>query len=260
MVDFTISMLKWLKSKWGKHFSYYKTGKESNQSIDWKSYFIMSTWNVLTMCLQETCHHGNEILENGYYRLITSGLSQNVLNSNHGSWGVANTLSQEGVTAWKAAVPKLHNGFGAQIIAIQLLFKDIHNKDVSVFLVSAYASVGNAPDDIWNEYLGKTNNIYWRKHWSYILIIGTDANCSTGTASARSDGPLGYFGLNHVNEAGKRFLSYLCINNLAVVTRFFKKNQYSTWIHPRGKKMHQIYHFVIKKEMLHCCIDAGITS
>ena len=45
-----------------------------------------------------------------------------------------------------------------------------------------------------------------------------------GTASARSDGPLGCFGLNYVNESRKRFLSYLSIKNLAVITTFFKKN------------------------------------
>ena len=72
-----------------------------------------------------------------------------------------------------------------------------------------------------------------------------------GTASARSGDPLGCFGLNHVNESGKRFLSYLSINNLAVVRMFFKKNRYATWIHPRSKETHEIDHFIIIKAMLH---------
>ena len=53
-----------------------------------------------------------------------------------------------------------------------------------------------------------------------------------------SDGPLGCFGLNRVEESGKRFLSYLSINHRAVITTFFKKSRYATWIHPRSKKKH----------------------
>ena len=65
-----------------------------------------------------------------------------------------------------------------------------------------------------------------------------------GTASARSDGPLGCFGLNHVNESRKRFLSYLSIKNLAVITTFFKKNRYNTWIHPRSRSLCHIFETV----------------
>ena len=57
-----------------------------------------------------------------------------------------------------------------------------------------------------------------------------------GTSSERCDGPSCCFGLNYVTESGKHFLSYLSINNLAVVTTFFKKNRYATWIYPRSKK------------------------
>ena len=45
-----------------------------------------------------------------------------------------------------------------------------------------------------------------------------------GTASVHSDGPLDCFGLNNVNGSAKRFLPYLSINNLAVVTMLFKKS------------------------------------
>ena len=82
-------------------------------------------------------------------------LFRNVLNGKRGSQGVAIALSHKGVIAWKAAGSELHNDFGAQIIAIRLLLKDIHNLDVSIFLVSSYAPVGNAPDDVWKEYLDK---------------------------------------------------------------------------------------------------------
>ena len=139
--------------------------------------------------------------------------------------------------------------FGARIIAIRLLLKDIHDKD----------RVGNALDDVCNEYLDKLTTFIVRKHKLDIFIIGTDANTSMGTASARSDGPLGCFRLNHVNESGKPFLSYHSINNLAIVSTFSRKINM-----PHGStlivKRHQIDHFIINKEMLHRCIDAGITS
>ena len=141
-------------------------------------------------------------------------------------------MSQEGVIAWKAASSELHNDSGAHIIAIWLLQKDIHNKHVGVFLVSAYIPIDNTPDDVWNKYSDiLTASLIW-KCKSYILNIGTDANSSMETGSAHCDGPFGYFGLNHVNESGKCFLSYLNNNNPAVIT-FFKKNEYATWIHTK---------------------------
>ena len=81
--------------------------------------------------------------ENGYYRLNTSGLFRNVLSSNCGYQRVAIALWQEGVIAWKAVGSELHNDFVARIIAIWLLLKGIHNKDVIVFVLSAYAAAGN---------------------------------------------------------------------------------------------------------------------
>ena len=50
------------------------------------------------------------------------------------------------------------------------------------------------------------------------------AKSSMGTAFVHSHGPLDCFGLNNVNGSAKRFLTYLSINNLAVVTMLFKKS------------------------------------
>ena len=93
----------------------------------------------------------------------------------------------------KRLVQSNKNDFGAHIIAIRLLLEDIHNEDVSLFLVPSYAPVGNAPHDVWNEYLYKLTTCIERKRKSDILIIGTDANSSMGTTSARTHGPLGCF-------------------------------------------------------------------
>ena len=54
----------------------------------------MSNRNVLAICLLETWRYGNEILENGHYRLITSGLSRNVVNDNCDSQDAAIVLNQ----------------------------------------------------------------------------------------------------------------------------------------------------------------------
>ena len=46
--------------------------------------------------------------------------------------------------------------------------------------MSAYAPVGNAPVDVWNEYLEKLTTCTAQKRKSDILIIGTDANSNMG--------------------------------------------------------------------------------
>ena len=53
--------------------------------------------------------------------------------------------------------------------------------------MSAYAPVGNAPDDVWNEYLDKLTTCIIRKRKSAVPIICTEANSDIGAASARSD-------------------------------------------------------------------------
>ena len=125
-----------------------KSCEESNQSIDWKSYFMLFNKKCLAICLQEIWRYENEILKKtDYFR------GPNVLNGNRGSQGVVIALSQEGVISGKqpfqsyTMILVLHNSYS-------ITPKSIHSKYVSVFLVSAYAPVGNAPD-VWNEYLDK---------------------------------------------------------------------------------------------------------
>lgn len=86
---------------------------------------------------------------------LFQGVLWNIVNSDSGSQGVGVGARHKGVIAWKAIGSELHSDFGARIIAIWLVLKDIGNKDVSVFLLSAYAPVTNAPDNVWNEYLEK---------------------------------------------------------------------------------------------------------
>ena len=135
--------------------------------------------------------------------------------------------------------------------------KDHQKRDVGVFIVSAYAPVGNASENDWNNFFDQLRICISRKKKNDILVIGADTNSSMGQSD--SNGPLGKFGIPHVNDSGRRFLSYLSMNNLDVVTTKFMKNSYATWIHPRSKKGHQIDHFITNSEMTHRVTDAGPT-
>ena len=81
-----------------------------------------------------------------------------------------------------------------------------------------------------------------------------------GVKSLNDDSSLGRFGLSHINESGKRMLSYVAIQELKVITTCFKKRRYSTWVHPCSKNFHQIDHMLVNREMFVRCINAGITS
>ena len=98
-------------------------------------------------------------------------------------------------------------------MALRLLFKDSEHRDVGVFLISAYALIGKAPENEWEDYFDKLTICLQRKRNNDIAVIGTDSNSSMGCKSGRQiDSPLGCFGLNHTNESGLRFLTYLAIN------------------------------------------------
>ena len=99
-------------------------------------------------------------------------------------------MSKDGVSAWRAAGYEKHVDFGARIIALRLLFKVKHNRDVAVFLMSAYAPVGNAPNNVWDEYLENLTSCINRKRGGDILIIGSDCNSSIGCSVEKDDGPL----------------------------------------------------------------------
>jgi len=71
---------------------------------------------------------------------------------------------------------------------------------------------------------------------------------------------LGCFGLEYVNDAGRRFLSYLAINNMLAITTCFRKKRYATWVHPRSKLQHQIDHFFVKKDKSQFFTDACVTQ
>ena len=216
--------------------------------------------DVMGMCLQETWRFGHETLDFDNFKVILNGLEKTDDICNRGSQGVGIVLNQEGISAWKAAGYEKHIEYGARIIAIRLCIKDKHKRDVGVFLVSAYAPVGNAPDNVWDDYLERFTNCINKRRNDDILIIGSDCNASVGCATDNDNGPLGKFGLSHRNPAGIRFLTHLAIHELKVSTTCFTKKLYATWTHPRSKNKHQIDHFLVNADMFHRIVDAGTTK
>ena len=124
--------------------------------------------------------------------------------------------------------------------------------------MSAYAPVGNADQSIWEEYLRNLDNCINQKRTNDILVIGSDTNSSMGCSNDNTC--LGTFGISYVNEYGRRFASYLAINNLIEATTCFRKKSYGTWIHPRSKNVHQIDHFLTESNTICRISDAGVTT
>ncbi|XP_066924694.1 uncharacterized protein [Clytia hemisphaerica] len=220
---------------------------------------VMKERNAIAMCVQETWRSGNELLEHGFFKIVSSGLDESTQRSKRGSQGVSIVLNADGDAAWKAGSYEKHTNFGARVVAIRLLLTDHQKKDVGVFLVSAYAPVGNAPEGQWDLFFDQLTSCISKKQQHDILLVGSDTNSSMGTSSETED-PIGNFGISHINESGKRFRSYLSTNNLTAMTSCFEKKEYATWVHPRSKKKHQIDHFIVNSDMSHRVRDAGITA
>jgi len=62
--------------------------------------------------------------------------------------------------------------------------------------------------------------------------MGTRA--SAEVADPGSIQSVGRQGIDHVNESGRKFHSYLEMNNLVALTTYFRKKNYGTWMYPRS--------------------------
>ena len=155
--------------------------------------------NVFAACIQETWRTDVEVLQHGNCCILGAGLTKEE-NSNRGSQGVGIALSSHATHAWRAAGSELHNKFGGRVIAIRLLVRDSEGKDLYLFLVSAYAPVGNADQKEWDEYRRTLDNCIAHKRKEDVLVIGTDTNSSMGCSNENMC--TGNFGISHVNESG----------------------------------------------------------
>ena len=215
-------------------------------------------FGILAACLQETWRSDTESLQNSNCLLFLSGLKEDQ-QSRRGSQGVGIVLSPQGVDAWKAGGCELHDDLGARVIAVRLLLKDDEDRDVGVFLISAYAPDSSKAEEVWTEYIDLLDVCIKRKRTNDILVICTDTNSSMGVSSDEKS-PFGPFGLSHVNAAGRRMRTFLSTNDLIATSTHFKKRNYGTWQHPRSGKMHQIDHIITARSSFKCFSDTGITA
>ena len=213
---------------------------------------------IFAACIQETWRSGNNMLLNAEFVIVTNGLPKDKNTSNRGSQGVGIVLSPAAQTAWEAAGSIVHDVHGSRVLAIRLKVKDRQNRDIFIFLVSAYAPIGKADQTEWDEYFSNLSDCLDKKHETDILILGTDTNSSMGCSPEYDC--LGRFGIDYVNEAGRRLASYLSMSQMVALTTCFQKPAYGTWVHPRSNRKHQIDHFITNNRHRQRFTDAGLTT
>ncbi len=170
--------------------------------------------------------------------------------------GVAIVLSRQARKAWEIAGSGVLY-FGLRIIAIRLHIIDPKGKVVKLFLVSAYAPVGAAPQEERTEYQEQFQECIDACAKDEVLVIGTDANASAGVR-AKHDDPFavgrdqvrGPFGETHENNAGRELCSMLGANELCLPTTHFRHKRYATWQNPCSRLWHQLDHWIVRQRDL----------
>ena len=80
-------------------------------------------------------------------------------------------------------------------MGVRLLMSDKRNKEVGIFLVSAYAPVGVERQEVWDEFFATLDQCIARKRNKDLLFIGVDTNSSMGTSTESSSKSIGRFGV-----------------------------------------------------------------
>ena len=135
-------------------------GLKSDSRIE-ELFSYINRSNVFASCIQETWRFGRENLQNGQCLLLTSGLEAEAT-SKRGSQGVGIVLNATAVEAWKKAGCELHT-ISSRVMAVRLVLQDSRNKDLPLYLISAYAPVSNASEAIWESYYDELEECIQRK-------------------------------------------------------------------------------------------------
>ena len=109
------------------------------------------------------------MLEHENFIIFSSRLDPNLLKSQLGEQGVGILISKNAVTAWKSAGSNVNNDLGAIIIAVCLLVNDNMKNEVGLFLISAYAPIGNTNQKLWDNFIENLEICISKKHSSDIL-------------------------------------------------------------------------------------------
>lgn len=216
--------------------------------------------------LQETWRTGREVLEVNGITLVLRGPSTQ---QGRGSKGIGFALATPAVKAWERAGRKEFLSRDKRSMGIRFIVEDGKGREMGLFLIAAYAPVGCAPDADWDEFFAGLDQVKKLAGADDIVVIGGDWNSSMGVGEKKDDfdgtddralatcGPLGPHGNPHTNDAGRRLLRYLALQDMVVPGTFFRKGKYSTWVHPCSKNGHQIDHFVTYKSDLRRVRDCG---
>ena len=114
---------------------------------------------------------------------------------------------------------------------------DSHNngKAVDVFIVSSYAPTSAYSEAEWEAYYDALSAALARRPPNAILIIGADTNASIGIRDSLSDNDndiesfdvVGSFGIERINDAGRRLRVFMETHQIAALSTFFNKKYYS---------------------------------
>ena len=194
-------------------------------------------------------------MESEGYTLICSGLPTEK-QSRRGSHGVTISLSSQAMTVLGQSGKEIAQ-ISDRLIAIQIMITEHQKLENGLILISAYASIGVYSDEAWTSFFYDNDAALKLCKMNDTVLYGMDRNLRMGKNIGNFYGP---FGIPHTNDTGRRMHSFLSIKGLATATTFFQKKSHGTWIHPRSKFPHQLYHIITNRDKLCIVTDAGVTE
>ena len=215
--------------------------------------------DAFAVCAQETWRCGKEISsENGWTFLGVGPDEQH----GRGSRGVRILLSPAGTAAWKHAESNVWCE-SDRVIATRLMVLDAFDrrKRLGVFIISGYAPTSADSEAEGTAYYAAFGRAMSHMRTGDVLVAGVDANASVGKGFRLGQGDsysaVGPFGLDHVNDSGRRFRTFLETHGLVTICSFYHKTYYGTWLHPCSKRGHQLDHIVVQRLDIKRFRDAG---
>ena len=212
--------------------------------------------NAFAVCGQETWRCGNEEFVRDGYTFVGSAPAQQ---HGRGSMGVCIVLSPRAEAARQRAggsKPVARSPDGRSI-AVRLVVRGgsrgkQFSRMMGILLVSGYAPTSaHSAAKIDAYYEGLAQLIALRQPGD-VLVLCADANASIGRGSLGCDGEragaVGPFGLQHLNDAGRRLRSFMEVHQLCSLASFYRKQYYGTWIHPCSRLPHQLDHIIVSRE------------
>ena len=235
----------------------------SNSSLDMLLASLRRRQAFVTL-LQETWRCGTEMIQQDGFVFIGAGPQQQ---SRRGSRGVGIVLSGLALGAWQRAGHELHNDAGDRLIAVRLEVRDERHRSrrLGLFIISGYAPTSGHPMAELVAYYEGFSRLLARARPGDIVVCGVDANASIGRGrlgqlddgERQQAGAVGAFGLEHVNQAGRRLRTFLESHQLASLASFYGKAHYSTWQHPRTHRGYQLDHLLVSCSDRRRFADAG---